>query len=153
MKSGNTTPEELLLYAVTDRAWLNGETLYEQVEKTLKGGATFIQLREKKLDEESFLQEAIEIKELCKKYNVPFVINHVGGMFGIFFTDQKQVTSYAEVMKCDTEKFKVFFHKMLDQGVYLAPSAFEAGFMSLAHTNEDIEKTLAAADIAFAAVA
>lgn len=75
MKSGNTTPEELLLYAVTDRAWLNGETLYEQVEKTLKGGATFIQLREKKLDERSFLQEAIEIKELCKKYNVPFVIN------------------------------------------------------------------------------
>ena len=92
-------------------------------------------------------------KALAKKHNVPFVINHVGGMFGIFFTDQKQVTSYAEVMKCDTEKFKVFFHKMLDQGVYLAPSAFEAGFMSLAHTNEDIEKTLAAADIAFAAVA
>ena len=51
------------------------------------------------------------------------------------------------------KNFKVFFHKMLDQGVYLAPSAFEAGFMSLAHTNEDIEKTLAAADIAFAAVA
>ncbi len=75
MKSGNTTPEELLLYAVTDRAWLNGETLYEQVEKALKGGATFVQLREKKLDEESFLQEAIEIKELCKKYKVPFVIN------------------------------------------------------------------------------
>ena len=67
MKSGNTTPEELLLQAVTDRAWLNGETLYEQVEKALKGGATFVQLREKKLDEESFLQEAIEIKELCKK--------------------------------------------------------------------------------------
>ena len=75
MKSGNTTPEELLLYAVTDRAWLNGETLYEQVEKALKGGATFVQLREKKLDEESFLQEAIEIKELCKNYKVPFVIN------------------------------------------------------------------------------
>ena len=93
------------------------------------------------------------LKALAQKHNVPFVINHVGGMFGLFFTDQKQVTSYAEVMKCDTEKFKVFFHKMLDQGVYLAPSAFEAGFMSLAHTNEDIEKTLAAADIAFAAVA
>lgn len=75
MKSSNTTPDELLLYAVTDRAWLNGETLYQQVEKTLKGGATFIQLREKNLDEESFLHEAIEIKELCKKYNVPFVIN------------------------------------------------------------------------------
>ena len=75
MKSSNTTTDELLLYAVTDRAWLVNETLYEQVEKSLKGGVTFVQLREKKLDEESFLQEAIEIKELCKKYNVPFVIN------------------------------------------------------------------------------
>lgn len=54
MKLSNTTKEELLLYGVTDRAWLNGETLYSQVEKALKGGATFMQLREKKLDEESF---------------------------------------------------------------------------------------------------
>ena len=75
MKLSNTTKEELLLYGVTDRTWLNGETLYSQVEKALKGGATFMQLREKKLDEESFLKEAIEIKELCRKYNVPFVIN------------------------------------------------------------------------------
>lgn len=65
----------LLLYAVTDRSWLNGETLYEQVEKVLKGGATFIQLREKELDEEHFREEAKEIKELCRKYRVPFVIN------------------------------------------------------------------------------
>lgn len=71
----NCEKKDLLLYAVTDRSWLNGETLYQQVEKALKGGATFIQLREKNLDEESFLQEAIEIKELCKKYQVPFVIN------------------------------------------------------------------------------
>jgi thiamine-phosphate pyrophosphorylase 2 len=62
MKLSNTTKEELLLYGVTDRTWLNGETLYSQVEKALKGGATFMQLREKKLDEESFLKEAIEIK-------------------------------------------------------------------------------------------
>ena len=75
MKSSNVSPKDLLLYAVTDRAWLNGETLYEQVEKTLKGGTTFVQLREKNLDEESFLEEAVEIKELCKKYNVPFVVN------------------------------------------------------------------------------
>lgn len=75
MKSNNTKPEELLLYAVTDRAWLNGETLCEQIKKTLEGGTTFVQLREKKLDEEAFLREAIEIKELCKKYHVPFVIN------------------------------------------------------------------------------
>ncbi|OOF87647.1 glutamate-1-semialdehyde-2,1-aminomutase [Rodentibacter ratti] len=92
------------------------------------------------------------LKTLAKKHNVPFVVNYVGGMFGIFFTDQKEVTSYAEVMKCDTEKFKIFFHKMLDLGIYLAPSAFEAGFMSLAHTDEDISKTLEAADIAFASL-
>ncbi|MGN1168191.1 MAG: thiamine phosphate synthase [Lachnospiraceae bacterium] len=67
--------KDLLLYAVTDRSWLNGETLYAQVEKALKGGATFIQLREKELDAEHFLEEAKEIKELCKVYHVPFVIN------------------------------------------------------------------------------
>lgn len=67
--------ESLLLYAVTDRSWLNGRTLYEQVEESLQGGATFIQLREKMLDEEDFLKEAREIKELCRQYGVPFVIN------------------------------------------------------------------------------
>lgn len=67
--------KDMVLYAVTDRAWLHGETLYSQVEKALKGGATFMQLREKNLAEEQFLQEAEELKKLCKKYNVPFVIN------------------------------------------------------------------------------
>ncbi len=67
--------KSLLLYAVTDRSWLNGSTLYEQVEQTLKGGATFVQLREKELDQAHFLEEAIQIKELCKRYQVPFVIN------------------------------------------------------------------------------
>lgn len=67
--------KDLLLYAVTDRAWLNGETLYAQVEKAIKGGATFIQLREKELSEDKFLTEAKEIKELCYSYKVPFVIN------------------------------------------------------------------------------
>ena len=67
--------KDLLLYAVTDRHWLNGRTLYSQVEEALKGGATFIQLRDKELDEEHFLEEAKEIKELCRRYQVPFVIN------------------------------------------------------------------------------
>jgi len=67
--------KDLLLYAVTDRHWLNGRTLYSQGEGALKGGATFIQLREKELDEEHFLEEAKEIKELCRRYQVPFVIN------------------------------------------------------------------------------
>ena len=67
--------KSLLLYAVTDRTWLNGETLYKQVEEAIKGGVTFVQLREKNLDEKSFLNEALEIQILCKKYNIPFVIN------------------------------------------------------------------------------
>lgn len=67
--------KDLVLYAVTDRTWLGNMTLCEQVEEALKGGATFIQLREKELDEETFLKESFGIKELCKKYNVPFVIN------------------------------------------------------------------------------
>ena len=67
--------KDLLLYAVTDRSWLNAETLYSQVEKALEGGATFVQLREKHLDHDAFLQEAKEIKELCAKYQVPFVLD------------------------------------------------------------------------------
>jgi len=67
--------EDLLLYGVTDRSWLNGETLAQQVEKAIKGGAGFIQLREKELDHEAFLEEAVEICALCRRYGVPFVIN------------------------------------------------------------------------------
>ena len=65
----------LLLYAVTDRHWLDGRTLYEVVKESLDGGATFIQLREKTLDDDTFLEEAKELQKLCKEYNVPFVIN------------------------------------------------------------------------------
>ena len=67
--------KDLILYAVTDRTWLGNKTLYEQVEEALKGGATFVQLREKELDNETFLKEAFKIKELCRMYNIPFVIN------------------------------------------------------------------------------
>lgn len=67
--------EAMLLYAVTDRAWVGKQSLYEQVESALKGGATCVQLREKELDEETFLKEAMEISALCKRYGVPFVIN------------------------------------------------------------------------------
>lgn len=75
MRLYNCAPEALLLYAITDRSWLRGSTVYEQCEEALKGGATIIQLREKELDDESFLEEAVEIKKLCEKYNVPFLIN------------------------------------------------------------------------------
>lgn len=75
MKLYNCAPEELLLYAITDRSWLRDSTIYQQCEEALKGGATIVQLREKQLDDESFLKEAIEIKKLCEKYNVPFIVN------------------------------------------------------------------------------
>ena len=71
----NCRPEDMLVYAVTDRSWLKGESLRDQVEKALKGGATFVQLREKNLDRGLFLEEALAIKELCASYHVPFVIN------------------------------------------------------------------------------
>lgn len=67
--------KSLLLYAVTDRAWLDGEALYEQVEKAIKGGATFVQLREKALDKEAFFYEALEIQKLCRAHGIPFIIN------------------------------------------------------------------------------
>lgn len=67
--------KDLLLYAVTDRYWLNGRSLAEVVKESLDGGVTFVQLREKELDEKSFLEEAIELKKLCSEYKVPFVIN------------------------------------------------------------------------------
>ena len=71
----NCDKKDLLLYAVTDRSWLNGRTLKEVVKESLDGGVTFVQLREKHLDQEHFLEEARELKELCKEYHVPFVIN------------------------------------------------------------------------------
>ena len=67
--------EMLLLYAVTDQAWVGKQTLLEQIEDAIKGGVTLVQLREKKLDEDSFLQEAIQVRKLCHKYNVPVIIN------------------------------------------------------------------------------
>ena len=73
---------------------------------------------------------------------IPMTANRVGAMFGLFFTDQEQVASFADVGRCDIEAFKRFFHGMLDAGVNLAPSAYEAGFVSSAHTNELIDETI-----------
>jgi glutamate-1-semialdehyde 2,1-aminomutase len=84
------------------------------------------------------------------KHGVPFSVNQVGGMFGLFFTEKQNISSYAEATQCDIEAFKKFFHLMLQEGVYLAPSAYEAGFLSLAHSDADLAATIAAADRAFA---
>lgn len=96
---------------------------------------------------------ALGFKALADKHGVPLTVNYVGAMFGIFFTDQAEVTCFEQVTKCDIERFNTFFHLMLDEGVYLAPSAYEAGFLSIAHGDKEIEATLAAADICFAKLA
>jgi glutamate-1-semialdehyde 2,1-aminomutase len=89
------------------------------------------------------------IQEKAQFAGIDLSINSVGGMFGLFFTKEEKVTNFAQVMQCDQERFKGFFHAMLDAGVYLAPSAFEAGFVSSAHSEEDIGKTIDIASAIF----
>lgn len=89
------------------------------------------------------------LKERAKACGIGLTTNAIGGMFGVFFTDADSVSNFAEVSRCDVERFKKFYHGMLEQGVYLAPSAYETGFVSSAHTNEDIENTLNAAEVVF----
>jgi glutamate-1-semialdehyde 2,1-aminomutase len=81
----------------------------------------------------------------AQQTGVPLCTQQVGGMFGLFFTEAEKVTGFKQVMACDVERFKRFFHGMLERGVYLAPSAFEAGFVSAAHGEQDIEATVGAA--------
>jgi len=83
-------------------------------------------------------------------HGIDLVANRVGGMFGLFFTSQNPVTSFSDVMACDGEKFNRFFHGMLNQGIYMAPSAFETGFVSSAHSDSDIDRTIEAALAVFA---
>ena len=90
------------------------------------------------------------LKTAADEAGVPFCVVSVGGMFGFFFSEADVVSSFAEVQNCDLARFKAFFHYMLEEGVYLAPAAFEAGFISQAHTDEDIDFTIAAAKRAFA---
>jgi glutamate-1-semialdehyde 2,1-aminomutase len=90
------------------------------------------------------------LRQAAAKAGVPFTTNHAGTMFGGFFTGEPEVTSYAQVMACDTGAFNRFFHLMLEKGVYLAPASYEAGFMSSAHDDDDIAQTIAAAGEAFA---
>ncbi len=88
----------------------------------------------------------------AKKYGVAVQLHQAGSMFGIFFSE-KDVENYEDAEACDQEAFKVWFHSMLEQGIYLAPSQFETIFMSMAHSDEDIAKTIAAIDVAMKAVA
>lgn len=83
---------------------------------------------------------------------IPLTSNHVGTMWGIFFSDERKIINYDQVMRCDKDRFARFFHGMLREGVYLAPASFEAGFMSSAHTDEDIQFTLEASERVFASL-
>ncbi len=90
------------------------------------------------------------LQEIAEKHTIPLTVNYVGGMFGFFFTELPKVHFYHQVVDCDIERFQKFFHGMLNEGVYLAPSAFETGFVSAAHDEAVIDVTLAAADKVFA---
>jgi len=90
------------------------------------------------------------LADSAERAGIALATNHVCGMFGFFFTDERIVDRYGKVMACDVERFKRFFHGMLDEGIYFAPSAYEAGFMSAAHTAADIDATVAAATRVFA---
>ncbi len=105
------------------------EHLYEQLEKNTL-----------------LLMQGLQAQ--ADRYEIPFSTRHIGGMFGIFFKQEAPLT-FEESISCNSHHFRAFFHNMLEQGIYLAPSPFEAGFMSVAHTEEDIEKTIACSQYAF----
>lgn len=90
------------------------------------------------------------IKAAAKKQGVSVATSQVGAMFGVFFTDREQVTSFAEATACNLPFFKTFFHSMLDNNIYLAPSAYETGFVSSAHSMSDLDATILATEEAFA---
>lgn len=92
------------------------------------------------------------LEEKAKAAGIPFMTQQVGGMFGMFFTEQQAVHNFAEATACNVDRFNAFFHAMLKEGVYLAPSAYEAGFISAAHQEKELQATLDAAEAAFASL-
>jgi glutamate-1-semialdehyde 2,1-aminomutase len=86
------------------------------------------------------------------KAGIPLTSNQVGGMFGVFFSNEKQISRFEQVVACDMDAFQRFYHGMLDAGVYLAPSAYEAGFVSSAHSDTMIDETLDCAEQVFASM-
>jgi glutamate-1-semialdehyde 2,1-aminomutase len=92
------------------------------------------------------------LKTRAKAFDVPLTVNQVGSMFGLFFTEEKQVSNYYQVANCDIQRFGLFFHGMLEQGIYFAPSAYEAAFVSITHTEREIKDTLIAAEQVFSSL-
>jgi glutamate-1-semialdehyde 2,1-aminomutase len=93
------------------------------------------------------------MRACAARHGVPLTTNHVCGMFGFFFTEAERVRSFEDVQGCDVDRFRRFFHAMLARGVYLAPSAFEAGFLSVTHDEAVIDALLEAMDDALAEIA
>ena len=93
------------------------------------------------------------LKTAASEANIPMAFNQVGAMFGFFFTEETSISTYEQVMNCDQERFKHFYHGMLEQGVYLAPSAFETGFVSSAHGEAEIAETIETAKVVFKTMA
>lgn len=89
------------------------------------------------------------LRQRAAAAGIAMTSNHVGTMWGVFFSEEEHIVNYQQVMQCDTQRFAKFFHGMLEQGVYLAPESYEAGFMSAAHTDDDIQFTLDAAEKVF----
>ena len=89
------------------------------------------------------------LRQRAAAAGIAMTSNHVGTMWGVFFSEEEHIVNYQQVMQCDTQRFAKFFHGMLEQGVYLAPASYEAGFMSAAHTDDDIQFTLDAAEKVF----
>ena len=92
------------------------------------------------------------LKQRASAAGIPLTTNQVGAMFGVFFSEEETITSFKQVTQCNIERFQIFYHGMLSQGVYMAPSAYEAGFVSAAHTDKEINATLDAAEKVFASI-
>ncbi len=115
----------------------------------MSAGLTTLELLSKPGFFDELEQKTVQLVEgmldLANKNDIAMSANYMGGMFGLFFSDVNKIETFEQVMKCSQDKFRAFFHGMLAEGVYFAPSAFEAGFISMAHSTDDIEKTLEAA--------
>lgn len=88
----------------------------------------------------------------AQAFDIPLCENHVGAMFGVFFSNEEKIETFYQVTQCDIDRFKLFYHGMLNEGIYLAPSAYEAGFVSAAHTDRDIKNTLVSAEKVFSSL-
>ena len=123
---------------------------------SMAAGLTTLKLIQEKGFHDKLAEKAAQLcdglKQRASAADIPLTTNQVGAMFGVFFSDEENITSFSQVTQCDVERFKVFYHGMLSQGVYMAPSAYEAGFVSAAHTDKEINATLDAAEKVFASL-